>query len=174
MENENIEDVETIESTEEQELDLTLDDTEDVEALKTKIAEKDTFARQVLARAKKAEAELKVLKGNKPAEATQTLTPNAPATEELEVLILKSQGMSPELIETLKKVSQATGKTLLDTQKDEVFITIKEKMEATEKSAKASVGASRGSGKVTKVKDINTPGITTEEHKELWLKEQGR
>lgn len=174
MENENIEDVETIESTEEQELELTLDDTEDVEALKTQIAEKDTFARQAIARAKKAEAELKAFKGGKPAEATQTLAPNAPVTEELEVLILKSQGMSPELIETLKKVSQATGKTLLDTQKDDIFITIKDKLEATEKSAKASVGASRGSGKVTKGKDFSTAGLTQEEHKELWLKEQGR
>lgn len=82
--------------------------------------------------------------------------------------------MSDTLLETLKKVAKATGKSILDTQNDEIFIAMKEKAEANEKSAKASVGASRGSGKVTKGKDFSTPGLTPEEHKELWLKEQGR
>jgi len=168
----------TINETQEQELEITLEETteeETVESLKAKLAEKDAqlekeaeARRQLTARAKTAEA-----KAVKPIEKPQQIN-NGIDLATMEKTILKSQGMSDELLSELVALSKVRGKSLLDTQSDPIFIALKESKEKEEKSAKANLGASKGSGSVKKGKDFNTPNLTPEEHKEMWKQSQGR
>ena len=163
----------------EQELEITLEETteeETVESLKAKLdeanakLEKEAEARrQLTARAKTAEA-----KAVKPIEKPQTQINNGIDLATMEKTILKSQGMSDELLNELVALSKVRGKSLLDTQSDPIFIALKESKEKEEKSAKANLGASKGSGSVKKGKDFNTPNLTEEEHKEMWKNSQGR
>lgn len=148
---------------------------EDVETLKQKLADAEEAKRQLTARAKKVEAENKALKGTK-AEPTPPVISKQPVLSEdaIDERLLKSQGMSDELLEELKALAKVRGKSLLDTQSDPIFKTIKEAKEAEAKSQKAKLGASRGSGSVKKEKTFNTKGLTPEEHKQLWLESEGR
>ena len=57
---------------------------------------------------------------------------------------------------------------------DQIFVTMKEKREAEDKNAKAALGASRGSGQVKIKKSTTSPNLSSEEHRELWLKQNGR
>ena len=82
--------------------------------------------------------------------------------------------MSEDLIKELTTLAKVRGTSILATQLDPIFITIKEKVEAEDKAKKASLPASRGSGSPTARKDFNSPGLTDAEHKELWNKRQGR
>lgn len=161
-------------SNEELELDNELEDTEDVEALKEQAAKKDAFARQALARAKKAEAELKTLKGSKPAEATQINNQNNLTAEDVEVRILKAQGLPQEEIDYLKKLAKVNDTSIIEAQSDELFVSFQNKRKEQEKSEQAKLGASRGSGGSKKEKTFNSQGLTEEEHKALWKQAQGR
>jgi hypothetical protein len=169
-------DTEVLEATNSnEEIDLETEqsnDTEDVEALRKQIEQKDTFARQAIARAKKAEADLKSLK-EKSGEATQ-ITNNVPSEEATATMILQSQGLDDEAIAYLKKIAAVNGTSLIAAKSDELYKAFEAKREAEEKSKKASLGASRGSGSVKREKSITTPGLTDEEHKELWRKSLGR
>lgn len=124
---------------------------------------------QVLARAKKAEEQLK--KG-----ITQNITNKTtanPSTEDMEAMVLKAQGMPNDLLDELKAVAKARGKTLLDSTTDPIFLAIKTQKETETKALKAKLGASKGSSSVKKEKGINTPNLTDEEHKELWKQNRG-
>lgn len=166
--------LETTISNEELELDTELEDTEDVEALKEQAAKKDAFARQALARAKKAEAELKTLKGSKLAEATQLNNQNNLTAEDVEVRILKAQGIPQEEIDYLKKLAKVNDTSIIEAQSDELFKSFQTKRKEQEKSEQAKLGASRGSGGVKKEKTFNSQGLSEEEHKALWKQAQGR
>ncbi len=139
-----------------------LDDTDDVEALKSQIVEKDTFARQAVARAKKAEDELKILK--KKAE-----KPAAPvaSNQSVEETVLLANGMDEELLSELKAVAKVRETTLLKAQADPIFVAVKEKFEADKKAREAALPASRGSGHVKPKLDFKSPGLTREQHKAL-------
>lgn len=156
--------------------EVVLDETtdgEDIDALRQKATEAEEAKRQLTARAHKAEAELKAIKA-KQAEAPQSNINNGLDSDAVDVKILQSQGMSEYLITELKALAKVRGTSILATQLDPIFVTIKEKSEQEEKAKKASLPASRGSGSPTAKKSFNTPGLTDEEHKELWLKSQGR
>lgn len=92
----------------------------------------------------------------------------------IEKKILKSQGMSDELLGELETIAKVRGKGLIDSQTDPIFIALKDSKEAEAKSAKAKLGASKGSGTVKPQKGFNTPGLSDEEHKEMWRQSQGR
>lgn len=157
---------------EELELDTELEDTEDVETLKENLSKERIAKAQILARAKKAEA---ALKAKKPAEATQTTTnENALTADDIDIRVLKLQGMSDDVLEMLKKVAKVNGQTLIDAQKDGLFISMKEKYDAEKKSEKASLGASHGSGSARKGKDFKTAGLSDEDHKEMWKQQNER
>lgn len=145
-------------TTEEQE------QTESLEEIKQKLQEAEDAKRQILARAHKAEQELKSLK-NQPKETVSSLTP-----EEVDKKILLSQGVSEELIATLEKLAKLNGTSILAAQQDPVYLAVKEKREQDEKNAKASLPASRGSGQVKQQKTTASPNLSAEEHKELWRK----
>lgn len=167
MENEEEFDVDT--STSEDTFDTGEDTTTDendvdVEALKADIDRKANALRQVTARAKKAEEELKVLKTKGSTEAKP-----ASQSESIEEIVLKANGMSDDLLRELKAVAQVRGVSLLEAQKDSIFLGIKEKQEQEQKTKEASMGASRGSGRAKVEKSFNTPNLTADEHKALWL-----
>jgi hypothetical protein len=129
--------------------------------------------KQVLARAKTAEAKLKATQP-KPAEPKQINNPNVPSEEYVQTTILKAQGVSQDEIDYLKKLAAVNGTGLIEAQNDDLFKAFKQKKESDSKAQKAQLGASRGSGQVRKEKTLNTPGLTEAEHKELWKQRQGR
>lgn len=161
MDNE-LEPQEAIIPEEELDLDLELDNADDVEALKQQVEKKDTFARQALARAKKAEAEVAALK--KPKEApVQSPSPQASVEE----TVLLAQGMPEELLGELKAVAQVRKVSLIKAQADPIFVAVKEKFEKDQKQKEATLPASRGSAPVKPKATLGTPGLTRDQHKAL-------
>lgn len=158
-----------------QEPEIVLEETpveETVESLTAKLNEANAglvreaeARRQLTARAKAAEAKAK------PAEPHVT---NQIDNEMIERTVLKSQGMSDEILSELVALSKVRGKSLLDTQSDPIFIALKESREAEVKKSKANLGASKGSGSVKVQKNFNTPDLSEAEHKEMWRNSQGK
>ena len=110
---------------------------------------------------------------NKKTPVAEKPTPATSITDPIEA-VLRVNGMSKELIEQLKKVSQVTGKDLVDAQSDPIFIAVKETLEKDQKREQASLPASRGAGTVKPKISFNTPGLTTEQHKALVQARMGR
>lgn len=168
--------LETTNSNEEVVLEETTEE-ENLEALKAENEELRKKAEQfpnVVARAKKAEEELKAYKAKAASETTQTLEEKSTLTErDVDVKILQSQGLDEEAIEFLKKLAAVNGTSVLAAQSDELYSSFKDKREAKEKSEKAALGASRGSSPSKKQKDTTTPGLSDEDHKALWKQKQG-
>lgn len=161
----------TTTTDEELDLDLNLDDSGDVETLKADLEKEREAKRQILARAKDAEAKLKSLQETK---VTPKENINNLSGEDVEAKILKAQGMSDDLLSELKAIAKVRGKGLIDSQTDPIFLALKESREATEKAEKAKLGASKGSGQAKAQKDFNSAGLTDQDHKELWQKSQER
>lgn len=146
--------VETVETPAETETEEVVEDT----------VPKSQF-NQVLARAKKAEAQLKGFKTPQ-AKAPAVVNNQVLSEDVVDSRILKSEGMSDELLSELKVIAKIRGKSMMDCKADPIFVAIKE---AKDKEAKkVTLPASRGSGSVKKAKDFNTKGLTPEEHKALW------
>ena len=173
MEDENLlEESESINEDTELELEEILDDDEDIEEVKAKAERANTFARQAVARAKKAEAELKALKGE-PKEAKAPQVTNGLDDDTVERKILKSQGVSEELLDELSALAKVRGKSLLDTLDDPIYLKIKESKEEEAKEKKAKLPSSKGAGTVKSKKDTTTSNLTEEEHKALWRESMG-
>ena len=118
---------------------------------------------QLTARAKKAEEELKKLKTSKETNANSNLT-NTLSREEV---VLIAKGYDDESFNQIQAIAKGKGISLLEAEKDPLFVSFKEKKEAEAKAEKAKLGASKGSGqKETK------PGFNSfeslEDHKKLW------
>jgi hypothetical protein len=162
----------TTDESEELELETNLDDTEDVEDLKAQLEREREARRQLTARAKKAEEQLKSMSSQTAPKvekkSTQTLS-----AEDVETRILKAQKVTDDEITMLKKIAAVNGTGIIEAQADEMFISFKERREAQEKAEKAKLGVSRGSGSVKAQKNFNTPGLTKEEHKEMWRQANG-
>ena len=153
----------------ESELDNIEDDTEDVDALREQIVSKDNFARQALARAKKAEAELKAMK-SQPAKPTQNS--NNLTSEEIEAKILKAQSVPDDEIEELRQIAKMKGISIIDAQNTTYFKAFKSEKDAQEKSERAKMGVSSRSGQQKQQKTFNTPGLSDADHKAKWLESQ--
>jgi hypothetical protein len=167
----------TTTETQQQEVELNLDNVsveeETIESLKIRLEEAEAqlvreaeARRQLTARAKAAEA--------KPAQVVKPQINSTLDETMIEKKILKSQGMSDELIEELATLAKVRGKGLLDTQDDPIFAALKDAKEAEIKKSKATLGTSKGSGSVKASKDFNSPGLSEEEHKEMWKQSQGK
>ena len=122
----------------------------------------------VWARAKKAEEALKKTP------AMDSITKGSFTEEQIEMKILKSQGMTDELLTELRAVAKARGKSLLDTTSDPIFVAIKNEKETAGKAEKAKLGASKGSASVKKDKGFDSVGLSDAEHKQLWRQQQER
>jgi hypothetical protein len=122
--------------------------------------------KKLFERAKKAEADLKALKANKPAKTVETSVSPQLNVEEA---VLQANGMSDELLTELKAVAKVRGLSLIKAQNDPIFVAVKEKFEQDKKQKDASLPASRGSGSAKPKKDLTTPGLSREEHRKLAL-----
>lgn len=152
-------------TTENEELEINLDEEysqDEMEALRKEV---ETL---------KAQKEHWRRKATQPIQKTEQPKETPVLSEEvIEVKILKSQGISDELITQLKKIAKVNETGLIEAQADPYFVAYKEKLEEDQKKAKASLGASKGSSQVKKGKDFQTAGLTEEEHKQLWRDRMG-
>lgn len=102
----------------------------------------------------------------------------APVKKESELskdeLIAFAQGHSEEEVEMLKKISQVEGVSLKDAKESVMFKAFKDAKEKEEKAQKAQLSASGGSAGKSPKKGLNTPGLTRDEHKDLFKKAVGR
>lgn len=166
----------TINENEELELETNLDDTDDVEDLKEQLEREREARRQLTARAKKAEEQLKSMSSQttqKPVQKPSQNINNSLTAEDVETRILKAQGVKEDELVMLKKIASVNGTGIIEAQTDEIFLSYKDRKEAQEKAEKAKLGASRSSGSVKKEKSFTSSGLSKEEHKEMWRQAQG-
>lgn len=120
---------------EELELDLELDGTEDTDALKDALAKEQEAKRQILARAKKAEGELKELKTPKaPAVSQDTAKPNT-EDEIWSIAEMIREGYDRQDVDFIRKNG---GKDALNDPNSYVAIALRHKMEQKRAEAAAS------------------------------------
>jgi hypothetical protein len=168
----------TVEDVVDQESDTPAEEAEDVDALKEELAQALEAKKQLTARAKKAEAENRKLTEvkveAKPDKDININNKDILSRQEAELLILKSQGLvDPELISELKALAAVRGKSLIEAQDDPIFKQFKESKEKEKKAEEARLGASnKGHARGRSKKDLNTPGLTSKEHKDLWLEKR--
>jgi hypothetical protein len=152
------------------------------ETTDTTVADEKLTYEQKLARATTPEEKFKIAdaeanknrrllsKGNKPSK--PLVKPNAPRQAQtqpsVEETVLSANGMPDELLAQLKKVAAVSGTTLIKAQNDPIFVAMKEKFEKDTKQKNASLPASRGAGNVKPSKNFHSPGLTRDEHKEMF------
>ena len=152
----NTEGEEATESNEDSEQEDTVDLQEQLE--KERVAKS-----QILARAKKAEEELKALKANPP------VTSDPQLSDELKLI---ARGLSDEEIDKAKVIAKGNGTSLQEALKDDMFIAYQNKLKEDERKEKAKLGASKGSGE-SQDETLIKPGMTREEHQEAFKKVMG-
>lgn len=99
---------------------------------------------------------------------TDLQTPDVPSSESVDERILKSQGMSEELLKELKRVARFNETDLITAQSDQMFVAIKSRIEQEQRDQEAALGASRGSGAGKPQKDFVTPGLKSDDHRKMW------
>jgi len=118
---------------------------------------------QILARAKRAEEEVRKFKSSNETKAQPNLN-NVLSREEA---VLIARGYDDESLNQIQVIAKGKGISMLDAEKDPLFISYKEKMESEAKAEKAKLGVSKGSGqKEKKAGFANFEKI--EDHKKLW------
>jgi len=163
----NPEELESLEVVE-PEIEVIDTETEDIDALKERLVKAEEAKRQLTARAKRAEDSLKAIP--KPAQNIN----NALSAEQIEITVLRAQGISDDEVNYLKKLAKVNETSIIDAQKDELFHAFKARKEAENKSQKAKLGSSRGSSVAKVEKNFNTPNLSEAEFKELWKEQQGK
>lgn len=94
----------------------------------------------------------------------QTLQENYLTREEG---ILIAKGMDDENLSQLKVIAKGKGISLLEAEKDPLFVSYFEKSQKEKKSEQAKLGASKGSS-YKETKPEFKSGLTREEHMALW------
>jgi hypothetical protein len=137
---------------------------EDTVALKEKAEKAEQFARTAIARAKKAEAELKALQANPPIKNDPQLS------DELKLI---ARGLSDEEIDKAKVIAKGNGTTLNEALKDDMFIAYQKKLKEDKRKEDAKLGASKGSGESEDSTLIKTE-MTRDEHQQAFKKLMGQ
>lgn len=120
---------------------------------------------QILARAKKAEEELKALKA-KP----QNTNNDPQLSEELKLI---ARGLSDEEIEQAKVIARGKDIPLTEAIKDAMFIAYQSDLKEKERKEKAKLGASKGSGETSEEPEVKS-GMTRDEHLKVFQKKVGK
>lgn len=121
---------------------------------------------RLYARLKKAEEALKA-KEEQPKVSSQV--PSQSISREEVILIAK--GYNEQELEVAQGIAKGFGIPLTKAVEHEMFVTYKEKKDKETKSEKAKLGASNSSG--SRRDDKVKPGMSDEDHKELWKKAVG-
>jgi len=139
---------------------------EDTVDLEKELEKERTAKSQILARAKKAEEELKALK----AKPQESKTNDPQLSEELKLI---ARGLSDEAIEQAKVIAKGKGIVLTEAVKDPLFEIYQKSEIEKEKKEKAKLGASKGSGETQEeVKGFHS-GASRDEHMEAFKKAVG-
>mgnify|MGYP001619635561 CR=1 FL=1 len=133
---------------------------EDTVALQEKLDLAEKAKSQILARAKKAEEELKELKANPPIRNDPQLS------DELKLI---ARGLSDEEIEQAKVIAKGKGIVLTEAIKDPLFLSYQATLKEQERKEKAKLGASKGSGE-SEDETLIKPEMTREEHQKAFEK----
>lgn len=99
-----------------------------------------------------------------PTEPKQNLT-NQYLTREEGILIAK--GIDEESLNQLKSIAKGKEISLLDAEKDPLFLTYFEKVQKDKRAEQAKLGTSKGSA-FKETKESFKSGLTREEHMALW------
>lgn len=119
---------------------------------------------QILARAKKAEEELKTLKANPP------LKQDPQLSDELKLI---ARGLSDEEIDQAKVIAKGKGIVLTEAIKDPLFLSYQATLKEKERKEKARLGASKGSGE-SQDNTLIKENMSREEHMEAFNKVMGK
>ena len=122
----------------------------------------------ILARTRKAEAELKKLKE---AQANPPVNSDPQLSDELKLI---ARGLSDEAIEKAKVIAKGKGIALTEAVKDPDFIVIQKDLEEKEKREEAKLGASKGSGETKEKVTGLESGSTRDEHKKAFKELAGK
>ena len=137
---------------------------EDTVALKEKAEKAEQFARTAVARAKKAEEELKALKANHPP------TNDPQLSDELKLI---ARGLSDEEIDQAKVIAKGKGIVLAEAIKDPLFLSYQATLKETQRKEKAKLGASRGSGETQEEVTGTESGSSRDDHMKAFKKVLG-
>ena len=118
---------------------------------------------QILARAKRAEEEVKKFKASGETKAQPNLN-NVLSREEA---FLIAKGYDDESLNQIQVIAKGKGISMLEAEKDALFVSYKEKKESEAKAEKAKLGASKGSGQKESKPGFNN-FESLEDHKKLW------
>ena len=91
-----------------------------------------------------------------------------------EEAILFAKGLSEEEINKASKIAQIEGISLTEAIDNDIFVSWKKSNEEKVRSEKAQLGTSKGSPRTPDKKDFGTPGLSAEDHKELFRKRMGK
>lgn len=152
---------ETVEETVETPID-TEGDT--VETPEVDVDQLQATNKKLYERAKKAEADLKALKGT-------SHVNNDPFFEER--LELLASGLSREELDKAKVIAIGNKSTLAEALKDDMFIAYQRKLKEDKRKEDAKLGASKGSGE-SEDNTLIKPDMSREEHVEAFNKVMGR
>lgn len=137
-------------------------DEETTEQSSEEVVSKKQFD-QVLARAKRAEDTVRKFKTSNETKAPSNLN-NVLSREEA---VLIARGYDDESLNQIQVIAKGKGISMLDAEKDPLFVSYKEKKESEAKAEKAKLGASKGSGQKE-----SKPGFnkfeSLSDHKKLW------
>ncbi|MGB1039028.1 MAG: hypothetical protein ACPGYY_10310 [Bacteroidia bacterium] len=125
--------------------------------------------KEVNDKAKKLEEELAQYKSSDNTK-TKPETIKQPNSLTREEGYLVAQGLKLEELDKAAKIAELEGVSLLEAVETDIFAAWKIAKENEAKKAEAQLSASNGSRTSRKKKDFNTPGLSKDEHKELWKK----
>lgn len=120
---------------------------------------------QILARAKRAESELKTLK----AQNSIKINNNPPESSLSDELKLIARGLSDEEIDQAKIIARGKEVSLIEAIKDPLFIVYQDDLIKKQKRERAKLGASSGSEE-SRDTSLIKKGMTREEHQEVFKK----
>jgi len=168
----------TTELTEEQKKAQAEQEEADRKAAETMTAEElREQNKRLFERAKSAEEEKRKFKAERDAalanannnKSTINKSTEGVSAEELRLI---ARGLSDEEIDQAKIIAKGRGVSLPEALKDPMFVSYQNQKKEEEKKAKAKLGASKGSGQAGDT-EVFKQGMSPEEHKALWLKQQG-
>lgn len=108
---------------------------------------------------------------SKKAPQRETITNNTLSREEA---ILIAKGRNEDELDLLHTIAKGKGVSLLDAEKNPLFLAYEEKQAEEKKKEQARLGASKGSNSAKSSVGFSTPGLSAEDHKKLWKETMGR
>lgn len=162
MFNDETQEVETSENIDDETTDVEEETTEESQNWEAEAKKWRAIAER---KAKKAEQATK-----EPATRKPELTGSLSEDDILTITMLQDK----ELIERARKIARLEGISLAEAVENPMFTYAKQAYEEEKRKEKSQMEASRGSGTRGQRKTFTTPGLTKEQHKELFMKRQGR